>query len=117
MKSSVRPDKSSPATPDSQLDPASIDKVAQLFKLLCDPTRLRILQTLCAGERSVGAVVEAVGASQANVSKHLALLAAHQAVERRREGLNVFYSIKEPLILELCRTVKASLKKGDFLGS
>jgi DNA-binding transcriptional ArsR family regulator len=96
---------------DTKLDPETIEKVAQLFKLLCDPTRLRIIQSLCAGERTVGAVVEEVGASQANVSKHLALLAAHQTVERRRDGLNVFYSVREPLLLELCRTVKASLKR------
>lgn len=95
---------------DPKLHPETIEKVAQLFKLLCDPTRLRIIQALCGGEQTVGCVVKEVGASQANVSKHLALLAAHQAVERRRDGLNIFYSVKEPLILELCRTVKASLK-------
>ena len=88
------------------LVPEEIERMAALFKLLSDPTRLRILQTLCLGEHSVGEIVKLTGASQANVSKHLALLTAHGVTARRRSGLRIFYRVKEPLILTLCRTVK-----------
>jgi|GEM_PF-1922052 len=83
-----------------------LEKAALLFKLLSDPTRLRILQALCKEERNVGDIVDATGASQANVSKHLALLTVHNVTSRRRNGLQIFYRVCEPLILELCQTVK-----------
>lgn len=64
--------------------------------------RLRILHSLQTGERTVTAIIEATGASQANVSKHLGLLSRADMVGRRKEGLNVFYSISDPVIFELC---------------
>lgn len=88
------------------LDPREIERMAALFKLLSDPTRLRILQVICQAERSVGEIVTLTGSGQANVSKHLALLTAHGVTARRREGLQIFYRVTEPLILVLCRTVK-----------
>jgi len=86
-----------------------LDKAATLFKVLADPTRLRILQALCKEERNVGEIVNMTGASQANVSKHLALLTVHNVTTRRRSGLQIFYRISEPLIMELCQTVKNAL--------
>ena len=87
-------------------EPEELDKAASLFKVLADPTRLRILQALCKEERNVGEIVNITGASQANVSKHLALLTAHNVTTRRRSGLQIFYRISEPLIMKLCQTVK-----------
>jgi DNA-binding transcriptional ArsR family regulator len=79
--------------------------VARYFSLLADPTRLSILNAVCTDERSVSAIVEATGATQTNVSRHLARL--HQAgiVARRREGSNVLYRLDDPEFAQICRMV------------
>jgi DNA-binding transcriptional ArsR family regulator len=58
----------------SPLSDAAVELVAQRFKILGDATRLKILRRLMEGESTVTALVEAVGSSQANVSRHLAVL-------------------------------------------
>jgi len=72
-----------------QLDDQELADVARHFKLLGEPMRLKILQTLCREPRTVGDIVSATGATQANVSKHLALLAAADifVLASRFEGL------------------------------
>lgn len=80
--------------------------MAAKFRMLADPTRLVILRTLMfEGERNVGQVVEATGGTQANVSKHLKLLAEAGMVARRKEGLNVFYRLDDPVIEKICHLV------------
>lgn len=80
--------------------------MAAKFRMLADPTRLLILRTLMfEGERNVGQVVEATGGTQANVSKHLKLLAEAGMVARRKEGLNVFYRLDDPVIEKICHLV------------
>jgi ArsR family transcriptional regulator len=82
-----------------------LDRVADKFRMLADPTRLSILRALMAGEKSVGTVVAETGQNQANVSKHLKLLAEAGMVCRRKEGLQVFYEVDDPLIEKLCTLV------------
>ena len=79
--------------------------IASRFKVLAEPMRLRILHSLQPGEQTVTRIIEITGASQANVSKHLAVLTRAEMVGRRKEGLNVFYSISDPVIFELCDLV------------
>ena len=79
--------------------------IAGRFKLLAEPMRLRILHTIQGGERSVSEIVAITGATQANVSKHLGVLARAEMVGRRKVGLNVYYSISDPVIFELCNLV------------
>ena len=79
-----------------------LDRMAEKFRMLADPTRLAILRTLMEGEKSVGRVVDETGRNQANVSKHLKMLAGSGMVSRRKEGLQVFYAIADPLIEQLC---------------
>ena len=86
-----------------------LDKVAEKFRLLGDPTRLSILRSLMAGERNVSTVVTETGQSQANVSKHLKMLAEAGMVQRRKEGLQVFYQVSDPLIEKLCMLVCGSI--------
>jgi DNA-binding transcriptional ArsR family regulator len=78
---------------------------AKRFKVLAEPMRLRILHAIQPGELTVTQIIEATGASQANISKHLAVLTRAGMVGRRKEGLNVFYSITVPVIFELCDLV------------
>lgn len=82
-----------------------LDRVAEKFRMLGDTTRLSILRTLLAGEKNVGTVVAETGQNQANVSKHLKMLAEAGMVKRRKEGLQVFYSVGDPLIEKLCELV------------
>lgn len=81
----------------------ALEKLAVIFGAFADATRLGILQELRAGRRSVGALVTALGTSQANISKHLKLL--HQAglVVREREGTQVFYRVEEESVYEMCK--------------
>jgi ArsR family transcriptional regulator len=83
-----------------------LDRMAGWFRMLADPTRLMILRTLMInGEMSVGRVIEATGGSQANVSKHLKLMAEAGLLVRRKEGLQVFYGLQSPVIEKLCYLV------------
>lgn len=67
---------------------------AETFKLLADPTRLRIVWTLLHGEHSVNSLAEHVGAQPAAVSQHLAKLHLARIVKKRREGTFFFYSMQ-----------------------
>ena len=67
--------------------------------------RLRILHSIQPGELTVTQIIEATGASQANVSKHLGVLTRAEMVGRRKEGLKAYYSISDPVIFELCDLV------------
>jgi DNA-binding transcriptional ArsR family regulator len=78
---------------------------AQRFRLLGEPMRLRILQALEAGERPVHEIVAVLDAGQPNVSKHLRALCQGGLVSSRREGLNIFYRIADPMVFKLCQLV------------
>jgi DNA-binding transcriptional ArsR family regulator len=92
--------------------PLTEDELAQIagrFKMLGEPMRLKILQALCKGPRTVGEIVEATGATQANISKHLALLAAAGILTREKDGQCVYYGMKDPLTLKMCELVRSQL--------
>lgn len=91
------------------LSDKTLELVAERFRVLGDPVRLRLLQTLEVGEKSVAELVGATGASQANVSKHLQLMLRAGVVQRRREGLFVFYSVRDARVFQLCDAVCGSL--------
>lgn len=80
--------------------------MAGKFRMLSDPTRLTILRTLMTeGELNVTQIVEQIGSTQANVSKHLKQLAEAGLVARRKEGLNVIYRLDDPIIEKICHLV------------
>jgi DNA-binding transcriptional ArsR family regulator len=85
------------------------ESVAGYFSLLSEPTRLKILHCLCGDERAVNEVVEMVGLTQANASRHLNLLYRAGVVDRRRDGNQVIYRIVDPNFTDLCRTVCVSI--------
>src|SRR6516225_8578565 len=92
------------------MPPAALELVAARFRMLAEPMRLRLLNELREREMTVTALVEATGAGQANVSKHLSLLADAGMVGRRKEGLNVFYFIADQSLFELCDLVCGQLQ-------
>ena len=88
-----------------------LEGIALRFKMLGEPMRLRILQAVCKEPRSVNDIVAAVGSTQANVSKHLALLTAGGVLGRRKNGQCVYYAVKDKLAVKLCELVRAQLPK------
>lgn len=83
-----------------------LDTIAERFRILGEPMRLRILAALKAGgELPVSALVEATGGQQANISRHLAALRQAGVVARRREGTWIYYRVCDPLVFRLCETV------------
>lgn len=93
-----------------RLSPEAIDLVAGRFRVLGEPTRLRLLDVLRQGERTVNELVEAIGATQANVSKHLQVLHSAGFVDRRREGTAVVYELADPTVFQLCDLVCGRLE-------
>jgi ArsR family transcriptional regulator len=92
-----------------ELNDAELSKVAGQFRVLGEPMRLKILQALCQKPLTVGEIVEATGATQSNVSKHLALLASASLITRSKDGQFVYYGISNPLTLKLCELVHKEL--------
>jgi DNA-binding transcriptional ArsR family regulator len=91
--------------PDTLFEP-----VAERLRLLADATRLRILNVLREGESSVVQIVGKVGASQPNVSRHLALLLRAGIVTRRPHGRQVHYRVVDPFVDQICEAICGSLR-------
>ncbi|KZK73861.1 MAG: transcriptional regulator [Pelodictyon luteolum] len=86
-----------------------LEAVSNRFKLLSEPMRLKILRVLCENERTVQEIVNAVNASQANISKHLALMHDNGVVNRRKEGLKCYYRIADDSIIYACFLISKSV--------
>ena len=74
---------------------------ASLFQALAHPTRIAIVELLREGELSAGTIQERLSIEQANLSQHLAVLRSRQIVVNRKEGNQVFYSLRNPVLLEV----------------
>jgi DNA-binding transcriptional ArsR family regulator len=84
--------------------------LASRFKMLGEPMRLKILQSVCHDSLTVNEIVKITGSTQANVSKHLALLASAGILNRKKEGQFVFYAMKDKLVMDLCNLVREGLR-------
>jgi DNA-binding transcriptional ArsR family regulator len=82
-----------------------IDAVARRFRVLGEPQRLRILQALEGGPRTVTQLVDALGANQPNVSRHLQALHESGLIARHRSGNSIVYSVADPVVFKLCGLV------------
>ena len=79
---------------------------ADIFQALAHPTRIAILELLGKGELSAGILIEKLGMEQANVSQHLAVLRAKQLVSNRKVGNQVFYSVRDPILIEVLKLMR-----------
>jgi ArsR family transcriptional regulator len=79
---------------------------ADIFQALAHPTRIAILELLRDGELSAGTLMERLELEQANVSQHLAVLRAKQLVATRKAGNQVFYSVRDPIIIEVLNLMR-----------
>jgi len=85
------------------------ERMAARFRALGDPTRLNILERLFRSPASVGEVIEHVGGTQANVSKHLGVLRSQGLVGSRKDGNRTVYSIADPSLERICAVVCAAV--------
>jgi DNA-binding transcriptional ArsR family regulator len=85
--------------------------IARRFRVMGEPMRIRLLDRLREGEASVNELTEALGASQQNVSKHLAVLAEVGILGRRKEGTHVYYRIVDEGVFALCEQVCGSVQQ------
>jgi DNA-binding transcriptional ArsR family regulator len=107
---------------DISLTPELLELISERFKALAEPARLHILDALRGGEKTVSELMEETGLGQANASKHLQLLHGLRYVERRKEGLYVFYRLSDDSVFQLCdimcgRLVEESQLRRELLGS
>lgn len=79
---------------------------AQLFQALAHPTRIAVLEHLRDGELTAGALQERLQIEQANLSQHLGVLRTRQVVTTRKAGNQVFYSLRDPVLVEILDLLK-----------
>ncbi len=92
--------------------PSLVEQAAERFRLLSDPTRLRLLNELdLAGELAVGEVAERAGVGLSNTSKHLRQLERQGIVAKRRQGTTILYRIADPTLGQLCDLVCSGLRR------
>lgn len=82
-----------------------LQRVAERLRTMGNPLRLRILHLLEDGELTVTEIQDKVQTTQANVSKHLTVLRTAGLVNGRRDGMNVYYGIADPIVFVICRTM------------
>ena len=92
-------------TPRAPLSDRARELMAVRFRALGEPMRLKILERLFRSPASVGEILSTVGGTQANVSKHLAVLRTGRLVRGRKDGNRTVYSISDPALERLCDVV------------
>ncbi len=104
-------------------DKAIFEMQAEICKTLTNPKRIEILNSLRNEEKTVTELVDALGASKANVSQHLAVMRHKGILTTRRDGVNIYYRVSNPKVIEACSLMKEVLfeqqtaKKKSVTGS
>lgn len=88
-----------------------VELIAQRFRVLAEPMRIKLLDALRDGDATVGELTERLGASQQNVSKHLSVLHQAAIVSRTKHGTSVRYAIADAGVFDLCNTVCGGLRQ------
>jgi ArsR family transcriptional regulator, virulence genes transcriptional regulator len=97
------------STTKANLDMTLYEMQAEISKTLAHPLRIAILHYLKDGEKTVNDLTQKFGASQSNISQHLALLRQRQIVKTRKEGATVYYRVASPKISQACDMVREVL--------
>ena len=95
----------------SKPDPKALEEIAQTFRALSEPLRVAILHELKAGPKTVGALLEVIPTSQANLSKHLKVLFEGRFLSREKRGTSVIYAIDTDMALPLCELVCSHINR------
>ena len=78
---------------------------AELFRVMSAPLRLKIISSLCDGEKNVSELLEAISTTQPNMSQHLNTLYQAGVLGKRRDGVQIYYRIVNKRVVTLCRAV------------
>lgn len=89
----------------------AFDAVASYFSVLAEPMRLRIMHSICDTEKTVSQIVEEIGATQTNISRHLGMMHRSGVLVRRKQGNRVYYRAADTAMVELCRGVCRSISE------
>ncbi len=95
--------------PKPNFDMTIYEMQAEIAKTLAHPIRLAILHTLKEGEKTVNELTETIGASQSNISQHLAIMRQREIVKTRKVGATVYYRLASPKIGQACDMVRELL--------
>jgi DNA-binding transcriptional ArsR family regulator len=92
------------------------ETVAELFGVLSAPIRLKIISAVCQQEKNVSELLAEIDATQPNMSQHLSTLYRCGVLGKRREGTQIYYSLKNEFVATLCRTVCTQVAIDDGAG-
>ena len=84
---------------------------AEICKILTSPKRIEIITALKEGEKSVTEIIEILGIPKANASQHLALMKLKGILKSRRKGVNIYYSIANPKVIQACNLMREVLSE------
>jgi DNA-binding transcriptional ArsR family regulator len=98
-------------TSSSVLSGGALDLIADWFRALSEPSRLRIIRALEGGDKNINELADATGLTQGNVSRHVQSLVDAGIVGRRREGISTVCFIADKTIVDLCENVCASIQQ------
>ncbi len=91
---------------DTALEPDQVfEQAADLFKLMAAPMRLKIISSLCNSEKNVGQLLGEINTTQPNMSQHLNTLYQAGVLDKRRDGVQIFYRIVDQRAAKMCRAV------------
>ena len=102
--------------PDSVDDSDAVfESAADLFKLMSAPMRLKIISCLCNGEKNVSELLNEIDTTQPNMSQHLQTLFDAGVVDKRRDGVQIYYRIINESVVTICRSVctQIAIDTGD----
>jgi DNA-binding transcriptional ArsR family regulator len=83
---------------------------SELLKALAQPTRLKILDCLRAGEKCICEIIPAINGEQSNISRHISLMQRSHLVSTRKDGVKVMVKVRDPRIFEILDQVNLVLK-------
>jgi ArsR family transcriptional regulator len=85
------------------------DMQAEICKVLSNPKRIEIISALKDGEKTVTELVDILGTPKANVSQHLSIMKLKGILQSRRDGVNIYYSITNPKVVQACAIMREVL--------
>ena len=104
--SAARPSaKTRGVTPSFSESDQVFETAAEVFRVMSAPMRLKIISSLCDGEKNVGELLAEINTTQPNMSQHLNTLYKSQVLGKRRDGVQIYYRIVNERVVSLCRAV------------
>jgi len=113
-----RPSAATEPQPEEEHHPtdAVFQRAAEIFRLMSTPIRVKIISTLCHGEKNVTEILSEIDTTQPNLSQHLNMLYQAQVLDKERRGNQIFYRINNYDVVALCRTLCAQIASESVSG-